>query len=142
MNDRFSARAWIMINAPASRVWKALVDPEAISQYMFGTKVVSDWQKGSTIIWRGEWHGKAYEDRGMILQFEPERALQYSHYSPLSGMPDTLENRHIVSIELTTRGAQTLLSLTQDNNVNEQERDHSIKNWQMTLSALKRFVEQ
>src|SRR2546427_90916 len=80
------------INAPLARVWDTLVDPEAIRRYMFGTTVVSDWKEGGPIVWKGEWKGKAYEDKGVILRLEPERILQYSHFSPQSGLPDTPEN--------------------------------------------------
>ena len=65
----------------------ALVDPAAIKQYMFGTTVESDWREGSSIVWKGEWQGRAYEDKGVILRLEPGRLLQYSHFSPLSGAP-------------------------------------------------------
>ena len=40
---------------------------------MFGTDAVSDWKEGSPITWKGEWEGKHYEDRGVILRLEPER---------------------------------------------------------------------
>ena len=74
------------------------MDPEAIRRYMFGTTVVSDWKEGGPIVWKGEWKGKAYEDKGVILRLEPERILQYSHFSPQSGLPDTPENHHTVTI--------------------------------------------
>jgi uncharacterized protein YndB with AHSA1/START domain len=47
------AKSSIMIDAPAAQVWDALVNPAAIKQYMFGTNVISDWKKGSSILWRG-----------------------------------------------------------------------------------------
>ncbi len=141
MDKDLIARASTRINAARDRVWKALIDPAAIRQYMFGTQVVSDWNAGSPIIWRGEWQGKTYEDKGVILRFEPEKTLQYSHFSPLSGMPDLPENYHTVTIELTPDGNQTDATLTQDHNASEEERKHSEENWRMMLTALKRFVE-
>jgi uncharacterized protein YndB with AHSA1/START domain len=75
MKDDLLAKASITINAPSEEVWKALVNPEAIRQYMFGTHVISDWKEGSRIVWRGEWQGKPYEDKGVILTFKPERTL-------------------------------------------------------------------
>jgi hypothetical protein len=78
----------------------------------------------------------------VILQFKPERTLQYSHFSPLSGLPDKPESYHIVTIELSDEGDQTRVSLTQDNNPTEEEREHSEKNWEMMLVALKKFLEQ
>jgi uncharacterized protein YndB with AHSA1/START domain len=54
VNENFIARASIAVNATRERVWRALVTPEAIKQYMFGTNVVWDWQQGSPIVWKGE----------------------------------------------------------------------------------------
>jgi len=47
---------------------------------------------------------------------KPERILRYSHFSPLSGVPDRPENYHTVTIELSGDGDQTKVSLAQDNN--------------------------
>jgi uncharacterized protein YndB with AHSA1/START domain len=142
MTNNLVARTDITISAPSASVWKALVNPEAIKEYMFGTTVVSDWQEGSPIRWKGEWKGKAYEDKGVILQLKPEKTLQYSHFSPLSGQPETPENYHTVTIQVAGEGGQTHVSLTQDNNPSEEARVESAKNWGQMLSALKTFVEK
>jgi uncharacterized protein YndB with AHSA1/START domain len=135
------ARSSITIDALPAKVWQALVTPAAIKQYMFGTNVTSDWKEGSPITWKGEWQGKAYEDKGVIHQFKPNQALQYTHFSPLAGLPDKPENYHTVSIQLSTDGNGTRVSLTQDNNPTEEARSHSEKNWKMMLEGLKKFVE-
>jgi uncharacterized protein YndB with AHSA1/START domain len=142
MEKDLIARASVTINASSEEVWDALVNPEAIKQYMFGTNVVADWREGSPITWQGEWQGRAYEDKGVILQFKPEEILQYSHFSPLSGAPDRPENYHTVTIELSDEGNLTRVSLAQDNNPTEQARDHSEKNWGTMLTSLTRFLEQ
>jgi uncharacterized protein YndB with AHSA1/START domain len=136
------ARVSIVINAPVAEVWNALMDPEMIRQYMFGANVVSDWKEGGPIVWKGEWQGKAYEDKGMILKMEPARVLQYSHFSPLSGLPDAPESYHIVTVELSGEGARTIVSLSQNNNPTEQARGHSEKNWEMMLASLKKILEK
>ena len=142
MDQNLIARVAVTINAPSEQVWKALVDPDAIRQYMFGTQVVSDWRETSPIVWKGEWQGKSYEDKGMILQFKPERVIQYSHFSPLSGLADKPENYHTITIELSADGNQTRVSLSQDHNATEEERAHSEKNWEMMLTALNKFLER
>jgi len=141
MDKKLVAKASTTIQAPAAKVWEALVTPATIKQYMFGTTVVSDFKKGSPITWKGEWQGKKYEDKGVILDLQPKRKLSYSHFSPLSGLPEKPENFHNVTIELVDRGKQTLVSLSQDNNANEKERDHSQKNWELMLSGLKKVLE-
>jgi uncharacterized protein YndB with AHSA1/START domain len=135
MDKNLIARASISVNVSSEKVWNALVTPEAIKQYMFGTDVVSEWEEGSPITWKGEWQGKSYEDKGVILKFKPRRTIQYSHFSPLSGLPDKQENYHTVTIELSGDGNQTHVSLAQDNNATEEARTHSEKNWGMMLAA-------
>ncbi len=142
MNDSLVAKASIEIDAPVKKVWNALVDPDSIQQYMFGTRVVSDWRKGSPIIWKGEWQGKAYEDKGVILRIEPERVLRYSHFSPLSGAPDKPENYHTVTVELSAKRNRTRVDLSQDNSSNEEERSQFEGNWKMMLETLKKFIEE
>ena len=135
------AEASITINMPSEAVWNALTDPAAIKQYMFGTNVTTDWKEGSEIRWKGEWKGRAYEDKGTILAVVPFRRLVYSHFSPLSGQPDTLDNYHTVTIALAPEGQRTEVTLTQDNNPNDEARQHSEENWVGMLMALKRYVE-
>ncbi len=142
MSKGLVARASIPIRAPAARVWDALTDPAIIKQYMFGAEVVSDWRPGSKITWRGEWQGRGYEDHGIILRFQPQRLIEYSHFSPLAGLPDLPENYHTVTVELTGRPDSTLVTLTQDNNSTEAERKHSEENWKRMLGSLRETVEK
>ena len=142
MSVNLIAKASVTIHAPRARVWQALTDPEMIRQYFYDTEVITDWKVGSPIVWKGEWEGKPYEDKGKILRFEPKKSLQYSHFSPLSGLHDNPENYHIVTIDLEEKDEQTNVTLTQDNNINEKDRDHSEKNWKMMLASLKKLLEE
>jgi len=129
------------IDAPPERVWAALTDPEQIKEYMFGSEVVTDWAKGSPIVWKGEYEGKKYEDKGEIVEIEPERRLEVTHFSPLSGEDDVPENYHRVRYELEESEGKTHLALSQDNNTSEEAAQHSRQNWQKMLEALKGVVE-
>src|SRR5262245_32983763 len=142
MEKGIVAHAVVVIRAPIEKVWDALVNPETIKHYMFGTQVSSDWNVGSAIHWKGEWQGKRYEDRGVILQVEPRRRLQYTHFSPLSGLTDAPENYHTVTIDLSSERLTTRVSLSQDNNLTDEARDHSEKNWHMMLGRLKTLLEK
>lgn len=141
-SENLVATAKTTINVPIESVWDALVNPATIKKYMFGTTVISDWKEGSKIIWKGEWNGQSYEDKGVILQFKPKTRIQYSHFSPLTGQPDTPENYHTVTIDLTDKDGPTTISLSQDNNATEQAKEHSEKNWTMMLSGLKKLLEE
>jgi len=142
MDKELIAKASITIKSSTSHVWNALTDPTMIKQYMFGANAISDWKEGSSILWKGEWQGKLFEDKGVILHYEPGQTLQFNHYSPLSGQPDLPENYHTVTIQLSEEGAHTHLTLTQDNNASDQEREHSEQNWNMMLRTLKQLMEK
>jgi uncharacterized protein YndB with AHSA1/START domain len=109
---------------------------------MFGSQVVSDWREGSAIVWKGEYEGRKYEDKGEILEIEPERRLALTHFSPLSGMEDTPENYHKLVYTLEPHGQKTHVSLSQDNNDSEEAAEHSRENWDKVLAGLKRVVER
>jgi len=141
MNKTFISKSTIAISAPASKVWDALTKPELIKQYLFGTEVKTDWQVGSPITYKGEWKGKAYEDKGKVLQIEKEKLLVSTFWSSLSGLADTPENYKTVRYELSADNKGTRLTITQDNNNSQEEADHSGQNWKMVLEGIKKLVE-
>src|SRR5215210_9585403 len=107
MNNKFTAQATTLVNVPASKVWDALTNPSLIKQYLYGTEVTSDWKVGSPITYRGEWEGKSYEDKGEILQIEPDKLLVSTFWSSLAGLPDLLGNYKTVRYELSPEGDKT-----------------------------------
>ena len=137
----YVATAETEIAASPSQVWRALTDPDEIKKYMFGSQVVTDWRPGSSIVWKGEYEGEKYEDKGEILEFEPERRLKVTHFSPLSGQEDAPENYHTLLYELEGSGTTTRVALSQDNNPDEEAAEHSRANWEKMLSGLKQVVE-
>ena len=144
METKLIAYTHTIIQASLDKVWEALINPKMIKEYMFGANVISDWKEGSEILWRGEWKGNAYEDKGTILKLKKFKTLQYSHYSPLTGKPDLAENYHIVTIKLSEfelySGVE--VELTQDNNETPEEQRHSENNWNQMLQGLKKFLER
>ena len=136
------ANAETEIDAPRSKVWQALIDPDQIEKYMFGSRVETDWKPGSRITWSGEYEGKKYEDKGEILEVVPERRLKLTHFSPLSGEDDAPENYHTLVYELKENDGKTRVSLSQDNNPSEEAAEHSRGNWEKMLSGLKEVLEE
>lgn len=141
MSKTYIATASTTINAPSSKVWEAITKPELIKQYLFGTDVISDWTVGSPILYRGEWQGKPFEDRGKILEIEPEKRLVSTHWSPMSGVPDLPENYHTVTYRLLEKDGGTEVTILQDNNASEEEKAHSEQNWKAVLDGMKRLLE-
>jgi uncharacterized protein YndB with AHSA1/START domain len=140
--EKTIAKAEVNIKAPASIVWEALTDPKKIKQYMFGSQVYSDWKEGGHIMWKGEYQGKIFEDKGIIIQLKPMEIFQFTHFSKSSGQADIPDNYHIVSIELTVKDGGTVVTLTQNNNSTIAARDHARKNWSAMLTGLKKVVEE
>ena len=141
MDQQFTATASTTIHASASRVWDALTQPQLIKQYFFGTNVVTDWKVGSRIYYRGEWQGRSYEDKGTVVTVEPNKRLVSTHWSPLAGVPDTPENYHTVTYLLSEHDGSTDVTIMQDNNASEEEKQHSEQNWKMVLAGLKKLLE-
>lgn len=138
----YSAASSIVIHASIERVWQAITDPKIVKRYFFGTDLVTDWRVGSPLFFRGEWEGKAYEDRGTVLSFEPPRSLSFNYWTSFSAQEDKPELRQIVRYDLepTTEGVRVSV---RQSNVDSQERaDHSAKNWRAVLEGMKKLIEE
>jgi uncharacterized protein YndB with AHSA1/START domain len=141
MSKGLVVKKTIHIKADIASVWDALVNPEKIKQYLFGTETISDWKVGSRITYKGVWEGKEYRDGGIILQFVPEKIFQSTYWSSMSGTEDIPDNYATVTYELQKEGNGTLLMLTQDNCKTPEQQKHSENNWGMVLEGLKKLVE-
>jgi uncharacterized protein YndB with AHSA1/START domain len=143
MTRGFAAIKRVTIHATRGEVWEALTDPDKVKQYLHGTEMSTDWKEGSPIVWRGEWKGRSYEDKGTVLAVQPEELLRYTHWSPMGGSEDKPENYHTVTYELAGDDGKTTLTLTQDNNPSQEEADTMAdNNWGPVLNGLKEMVEK
>jgi uncharacterized protein YndB with AHSA1/START domain len=135
-----------LIAASAPEIWTALTTPSALKQFFFGADVVTDWKVGSPIRMKGEFKGKAYEDKGDIVTFDPPRQLRFSHWSALSGQADIPANYHLVTFDLVPDGPATKVTLSQANllgGVTASDIEHRAdyeKNWAAVLDGLDRVL--
>lgn len=141
MTTNYTAHAATDIKASPTRVWEGLTTPELVRQYFFGAEIISDWKVDSPLVYRGEWQGQSYEDRGEIQAIEPGKLLRTTYFSPLSGQEDLPENYMLITYELTETPDGTRLAVTQENCRSEQARDESEKNWKTVLGNLKQLLE-
>ncbi|HZX74251.1 MAG TPA: SRPBCC domain-containing protein [Cyclobacteriaceae bacterium] len=132
----------LSISAAKSIVWKALVEPEQIKKYFFGTDTKTTWKVGSPITFSGEWEGKPYMDKGTVLQFEPEKMLKYNYWSSFSGTEDVPANYANITYAIDEKDGKTTLTIIQDGIKSEESRAHSEKNWLMVMNNMKTLVEK
>jgi uncharacterized protein YndB with AHSA1/START domain len=142
MTTALNLKHSVTIDAPTTKVWDALTTPELIKQWFFGVDTETDWKEGSSIVHRGEWQGKPYEDKGTIVKFEPQRALVHTHWSPASGLPDSEENYQRVAWTLDGEDGKTELTVTETNLPSEDAKSVSDQSWQMVLDNLKKLLEE
>jgi uncharacterized protein YndB with AHSA1/START domain len=142
MDENLIARASMTTHASNSRVWNALVNPEAIREYMSGAVITANWKEGGKIDWKGAWMGKSYEITGVILKIMPRRRMQFTYMRHRAGVAAEQETGRTVTIDLSVRGRQTDVLLSQDRNPSESIRENSEKRWELLLEALKKFVEK
>lgn len=141
MQKKFEVKVTIKLKAPIEKVWDALINPDIIKEYMFGTNVVSNWQEESPLIWKGEWQGNVYEEKGRITRLIPEKMIQYTRYNALSGLADIPENYNTITVELSNKESEVLVALTEDNNSTSQAKERSESVWKTMLDNLKEILE-
>jgi uncharacterized protein YndB with AHSA1/START domain len=142
MTNKLVAKKSVTIKASKAKVWDAITNPAVIKQYFFGTEAVSDFKKGSPIIYRGVWEGKSYEDKGTILEVEKEKLLKHNYWSSFSGTEDIPANYANITYQLSGSDGAVTLSVVQDNVASEEVRDHSEKNWEMVFNGMKELLEK
>ena len=139
----------ITINAPVSKVWDALVNPEQTKKYMFGCEALSDWRVGSPLLWKGQYEGKEMIFvKGNVVEIKPERFLAYTVIDPNSTIEDIPENYLTITYELTAENGKTHFKVTQGDyskvGDGEQRYKDSYNNgegWNPILVEIKKLVE-
>ena len=143
--DRKVFNKVVIIHAPTSQVWQALTAPELMKKWMMPDlelNISTDWKLGSPMIIRGTMNGKAFENNGKVLQFEPEKILQYSHLSSISRLPDRPESYTLIEFRLQPTENQTTVTLTLSNFPTESIYQHLVFYWNVTLEVLKKMIEE
>lgn len=141
MKTDISTSSSVAIDAPVDEIWRTITTPELIKQWFFGVDTETDWKQGSPIVHTGEWQGKPYVDKGEIVRIEPPHVLVHTHWSDLSGTPDSPEHYQEVTWEVSERSDGSELTITEDNLPSDEAKDASDQAWSMVLVSLKRLLE-
>ena len=149
MSKKLVVKNTISINAPITKVWDALVNPEKTKKYMFGCATVSDWKVGSTLFWQAVYESKLTTFvSGYVLEFKENKLLKYSVIDPNAKYPHTPENHLIVTYKLSEKNGVTNFTVTQDgfeNAADGEKRYIDVYNngdgWNPILMQIKNIVE-
>jgi uncharacterized protein YndB with AHSA1/START domain len=104
----------VKILAPAKKVWRALTSPALVKQWQYGSDLLTTWEVGTSIVFRNEWNGQVFEQKGAVLEFFPESRLKYSLFVPRPDLQDIPEHHFFMTYELTESGGATTLLFRQE----------------------------
>lgn len=134
----------ITINSDTGKVWNTLTNTKLMKKWMgdpeMKIEVDTDWAINSPILISGFHHIK-FVNKGLILQYDKEKKLKYSHLSSVSRLPDIAENYTILEFVLIPLGKKTQLTLNIENFPTETIRKHLEFYWRTTVVMIKEAAE-
>lgn len=143
MNQDLVVSQSIKINAPASKVWDALTNPDIIKEYLFGTETVTDWEPDSTVFFQGEYGEIKYKDGGVVIENILHQKLSYTYWSGFTGLEDKPENYSLVTYTLKNDTDDiTNFTWTQKGFATEEGYQHSLGGMTAFLEQIKAIVER
>lgn len=135
----------VLINASASKVWACLTDPNLMKEWMgepgMHLEISTNWIVGTPISIKG-FHHAYFENKGTIMQFDPQKIIQYSHWSSLSHLPDTKENYTNITFLLSPDEEKILLKVRIENFPTASIYQHLNFYWRGTMKVLKDIAER
>jgi uncharacterized protein YndB with AHSA1/START domain len=143
MKYPFVLKTSMEIAAPIEKVFAALSEPESVKTLFWDSELVTTWQVGTPIIYRGEWEEQTFEDHGTVLQFDPPHVIKYNYWSSFAAaeLPDLPENYQTITYTFEPIEHGTLITIEQDNIRSAEVMEHSEQNWQYLLGSMKEMLE-
>jgi uncharacterized protein YndB with AHSA1/START domain len=132
----------IKINAPRKKVWLALTAPDLVKQWQYNSDLLTTWEVGSAIVFRNEWNGQVFEQKGKVLEFLPETRVKYSLFFPRPDLQETPEHCFFMTYELTeSAGVTSLLVRQEDPRPSSPDESNGGEEGPNVLTTLKELVE-
>jgi hypothetical protein len=135
VGDTYSLEVETLVAADAA--WFCFLDPKKSAEFFFGISFESDLVKGHPIVWRGEWQGQAFEDKGVILEIDRPRLFRYDYVSSMAP-----ERHYEVAYSFETVPGGTRIAIRQSDAGSKESAEHSEKNWTAMLEAIKAKLER
>jgi uncharacterized protein YndB with AHSA1/START domain len=139
----------IEINAPISKVWQVLTDPDYTAEWAteFNGEepfhIESDWKLGSPVFWKDK-NGKTVVE-GNVTVLEPEKRLRFTVFDVRGQRPPVTEEDGI-TFQFSEKDRKTTLHVLQGDfsamPEGEQFRDRSAEIWEHVLLRVKGLAER
>ena len=143
MKYPFVLKTSMEIAAPIEKVFAALSEPESVKILFWGSELVTTWEVGTPIAYRGEWEGVEFEDHGTVLEFDPPHLVKYNYWSSFAKdeLADLPENYQTITYTFEPSEGGTTITIEQDNIRSAEVMEHSEQNWQHLMGAIKSMLE-
>ena len=143
MNKDLRLQEAIEMKTTLKELWHMLTDPEEIKAYFWGTEVTTDWKAGSPISFKGEWEHQTYEDKGTIIDIQPEKLIRYNYWSSFWGEDISPDERSIITYQIREISDGFVeLMVIQEGFKDEQSLNHSKTNWNGIMNNIKNIIEK
>ena len=132
----------IHINVSRERIFSALTNSEEIPKYYPLNEVLSQWELGSEVLYKGEVNGAPFIDYGVIEKLDSPSVYAYSYWSDNHGTERLAENHMTICYQLSESDGGTDLTVIQSN-IRSVELYEMMKTqvWDFLLGSLKEYVE-
>jgi len=126
-------------NLPLDKIWEAFTSKEIFPKWFLGANLDTSWEIGTPIKFSGEYQGFSYQDKGMVLQFAPNKLIEYSYLSQFGGYDDKPENYLWVQCSFEERDGGSSVFIRQSN-YSEERMEHSKTGWKDLLNGLEKLL--
>lgn len=139
----------VLFKANSKQVWDLVINPEMTKQYMFGCEVISDWQIGSPVHWKGKTENgdEMIYVKGEVLEYEEGKKVSSTTFDPNSTMADIPENYVTLTYEINETSNGTLLTIIQGDFAGAEEGkkryEESKSGWKdMVIPIMKKLLNE
>lgn len=127
------------IRATAEKIWEALTSAAFTSQYFHGTRIHSDWQVGSPVIFKGDGDNAVVE--GEVLVANRPTQLSYS-WRTLYDEELAKERPSRVTFDIEAMDGVCRLRITHDNfETGSKTYERVSQGWSAIICSLKSLLE-
>lgn len=147
MSDSMIIERVVPFNASPKQVWDLLTLPELTKQYMYGCEVLSDWEVGSSIRWKGltEEGKEIIHVKGEITDIVIGERVSFTIFDPNVGLQDIPENYITLTYNLKVMPEGVELTILQSDLKGKENAEaryqESIAGWDMIIPVMQKMLK-